>query len=394
MRGAFSDLYNADMACTLTPEWDSPETGKDLISIWDGTTITQPADYTETPGEVTITSAAQLAWLAQQSDATNQKTFSGYTFTLTTDIDLKSHLWPQIGHFDNGFQGTLDGNGHTVRGVYANNGDTERYVGFINYLNNGGTVKNITIRGYVSGLGPVNTNCRFGGLVGQAKGSTIENCHNACTLVVGGEQLVAGGIAGYAENTLIKDCTNEGAIKNTGNNTILIAIGGIVGELISRESATSTLSENVNKGKIAYTSISNGGYLGGIAGNVYARETITVSNNINSGEVITTFGEYNSKNNMGGIIGQLCTFNINTGTVTISDNQNKGNVSSDYDNDRRGGIISLALGDAKMPITLTNNSITEGSPGDIVIAFCIPGGGTITVDGTPVTESGPYPEKP
>ena len=152
IKGTYSDLYNSDMNCQITEEWDTPETEKDLISIWDGKTVTEPAGYSaDAPGEVLINSAAELAWLAEQSNATNQKTFKDYTFTLTTDIDLRSHLWQQIGHGKNGFQGTLNGNGHTVRGIYANNGGTEKYVGFINYLNRGGTVKNLTVRGYVSG---------------------------------------------------------------------------------------------------------------------------------------------------------------------------------------------------------------------------------------------------
>ena len=392
LKGAFSDFYNADMTCTLTPEWDSPETDKELISIWDGTTVTQPADYSaDTPGKVEITSAAELAWLAEQTDGTNQKTFSGYTFTLTTDIDLRNHLWSQIGRNNSGFQGTLDGNGHTVRGIYANNTDTEQYVGFINYLY-GGTVKNITIRGYINGLGPQHTPCCFGGLVGQAKGATIESCNNACTLAVGGEQFTAGGIAGDAENTLIQDCANEGTIKNTGNNSINICIGGIAGSLDSGDSTASTLNRNVNKGKIVYTSIYNGAYLGGIAGEIHAKGTIVVSNNVNNGEVISTSGEYRSYNKMGGIIGNLYAFSNYAGTITINDNQNKGNVSSYYD-DYRGGIISQAIGRSKLPITLTNNSIAEGTPADIVIALCLSSDSTITIDGTSVTEIGPYPSQ-
>ena len=36
IKGAFSDLYEADMTCSLTEEWDSPENEKELISLWDG----------------------------------------------------------------------------------------------------------------------------------------------------------------------------------------------------------------------------------------------------------------------------------------------------------------------------------------------------------------------
>lgn len=393
IKGTYSDLYNSDMNCQITEEWDTPETEKDLISIWDGKTVTEPADYSaDAPGEVLINSAAELAWLAEQSNATNQKTFKDYTFTLTTDIDLRSHLWQQIGHSKNGFQGTLNGNGHTVRGIYANNGGTEKYVGFINYLNRGGTVKNLTVRGYVSGTNTTKQWYYFGGLVGCVEKSVIENCNNACTLAVGGEEgnFYAGGIVGSADDTSIQSCTSDGTIKNTGNSSAVV-IGGIVGNWAGGMIADAILSGNVHKGKIVYTSISNGAKIGGIAGWVDAWGTIIVSNNVNNGEVAASSGEHVTYNTLGAIIGNLFAFS-KEGSITVSGNQNKGNISSDYEEDYKGGIIGRALPSANLPITLTDNSIAGGTPADIVIADCSVISGTITVDGVPVTDTGkPYP---
>ena len=379
MRGAFSDLYNADMTCTLTPDWDLPEEDKDLISIWDGTTATQPGDYTDTPGEVKITSAAELAWLVQQSNATNQKTFSGYTFILTTDIDLKSHLWPQIGHNSNGFQGTLDGGGQTVHGLYVTNGNAEENAGFIYRLKNG-TVRNITVRGQVnSSTSDEHPYYSFGGITGYANGATLENCNNACTIVATGNVGYTGGIAGYAENSIIDNCVNYGTIAATGSNS---SLAGIVGRL----EGTSTLRGNENKGTVTYESGQRGGYLGGIIGVMMG--TLTLNDNVNSGKVLCTLGEHIAPNCMGGIVGQLLALSGNNNT-TVSGNKNEGEVSSVY-NEYLGGIIGNALAQTGHTVTLTGN-ITTGTPVNTIIALCQLGGGTITVDGNDVTHSKPYP---
>lgn len=391
LRGAFSDLYNSEMTCDLTQEWGTPEEEKDLISIWDGTTVTQPASYSSaTPGEVKITSAAELAWLAEQSNNANRVTFSGYTFTLTTDIDLKSHLWPQIGCY--GFQGTLDGGGHTVRGMRANNNDAEKYAGFIYYLGKGGTVKNLTVRGSVSGSLTGSEWLCLGGIAGYAEKATIENCHNACTVMTDGETTNAGGIAGEADVSVIRNCTNSGTIGNT-ENAGQVRMGGIVGELsgdVVGKSASSILSGNMNKGKIACTSIYKGALVGGIVGYVSAWGITEVSNNVNGGDIECTSGESGAYNELGGIIGG---FYESSGSIemTINGNRNEGNVSSQYERDKVGGIVGVGNTGMDAPaVALTDNVIEKGTPATIVIGLCITEGG-MTVDGVPVTNNKPYP---
>lgn len=228
--------------------------------------------------------------------------------------------------------------------------------------------------------------------MGCAEKSVIENCNNACTLAVGGEEgnFYAGGIVGSADDTSIQGCTSDGTIKNTGNSSAVV-IGGIVGNWAGGMIAGAILSGNVHKGKIVYTSISNGAKIGGIAGWVDAWGTIIVSNNVNNGEVAASSGEHVTYNTLGAIIGNLFAFS-KEGSITVSGNQNKGNISSDYEEDYKGGIIGRALPSANLPITLTDNSIAGGTPADIVIADCSVINGTITVDGVPVTDTGkPYP---
>lgn len=62
--------------------------------IWDGVSSKVPADYVDgTPGQVRITSAAELAWLSAQSSGkgnVKDPSFRDYTFILTRDIDLNN----------------------------------------------------------------------------------------------------------------------------------------------------------------------------------------------------------------------------------------------------------------------------------------------------------------
>lgn len=393
--GAYSDLYNSDMTCNITEAWDTPESEEDLISIWDGTTVTEPADYSaDAPSEVEITSAAELAWLAEQSNAVNRKTFSGYTFKLTTDIDLKKHLWQQIGHNKSGFKGTLDGGGHAVHGVNVtnnNNGSAEQYAGFIYKLTDG-KIKNITVRGYINCSSPSNMfpSMAFGGIAGYASHATLENCNNACMIKSPAADGCTGGIAGYAENSVIKGCINYGTITTTEG---YVCIGGIVGlsKTSATTTATSTLDNNINKGTVTYQCNKNGGYLGGIVGKVWNEGAMSLNNNMNNGEVSCTFGKHGAPNCMGGIIGQLLALSSGTGT-TITGNVNNGSITSEYSKyEKMGGIIGLAQAQTGHTVTLTKNTTERGQPANIIIGLCQLNNGTMTVDDNTVTDDKPYP---
>lgn len=74
------------------------------VDVWDGHTVTKPAGWATGNATVNISSAAELAWVAQmvnnneQTGATaSDKWFKNCTLTLTTDIDLAGHEWTPIG---------------------------------------------------------------------------------------------------------------------------------------------------------------------------------------------------------------------------------------------------------------------------------------------------------
>ena len=58
-------------------------------------------------------------------DAWNAGKLAGGTFKLTANIDISGENWYPIGSWEFPFNGTFDGNGKTINGLYANSTDAE-----------------------------------------------------------------------------------------------------------------------------------------------------------------------------------------------------------------------------------------------------------------------------
>lgn len=83
---------------------------KGRFSTWDGKTYTAPT-ATSTPKEYNIDSAEQFAYLWHSADTCNSSSaYYGAMFNLTTDLDLTANRVTI-----SGFNGTLVGNGHTIK---------------------------------------------------------------------------------------------------------------------------------------------------------------------------------------------------------------------------------------------------------------------------------------
>ncbi|MCQ2216548.1 MAG: hypothetical protein MJZ31_11620, partial [Bacteroidales bacterium] len=130
----------------------------------------------------------------------NENVLNSGTFDLN---GTPSRSWTPIGTFIKRFQGTFDGNGHTISGLYFNKTTNSTYPAGGNYIGligeaNGATIKNVVVKdSYIKG------SCFVAGICGGAYGSTqITNC--------GYEGYVYGdsyayGIA-YHESATIKNC--------------------------------------------------------------------------------------------------------------------------------------------------------------------------------------------
>ena len=113
------------------------------------------------------------------------------------------------------FKGTLDGQGHVIIGLTINRPDQD-FVGLFSYVGNGGTVRNLGIRG-----GTVTGRFRVGALAATSDGGIYENCFVNAS--VSGASLV-GGLIGSKGYGSVSRCYALGAVHGTDRY-----VGGLVG---------------------------------------------------------------------------------------------------------------------------------------------------------------------
>ncbi len=204
---------------------------------WNGTSDT--SWYNETDTEFTITTAEQLAGLAELVD--NGKTFEGKTVKLGNDICLECYeeqervTFNPIGNNSaQVFEGTFDGQDHTIKNLYQSGWALGYELGsygsvsLFSSLNNA-TVKNLTMSGSTTEVegGDV------AGITGSATGTcvfeniTIENSdiatyNNSCAGIIGWS-----GAGTYT----FKNITIKEDVELTGLwGSFDSSIGGIVGQ--------------------------------------------------------------------------------------------------------------------------------------------------------------------
>ena len=88
---------------------------------WDGSVATSFAKGSGTESDpYLITSAEQLAFLAKEINS--GKNYTGKKFSLMCDIDLNNLEWTPIGNGDHSFDGSFDGNEHTIKNLKITEG--------------------------------------------------------------------------------------------------------------------------------------------------------------------------------------------------------------------------------------------------------------------------------
>ena len=202
-----------------------------------------------------INTAAGLKWFRDKVNNAKTKEETKICAVLTANIDLKNEEWTPIGigedtrTEDLPYSGTFDGNGHTISGLNVNYGDKNG--GLFCYVKSA-TIKNLTVAGsvtYSSGDG-----IAYGGIVGCADSSTIENCTNRCTVTGNWD---AGGIVGRSVDSDIIGCANFGNISSPFRSG---GICGIVTGQVDAYGIDATIRDCYNVGMVS------GKYAGGITG--------------------------------------------------------------------------------------------------------------------------------
>lgn len=302
---------------------------------WDGETVTQPE---QKDGVYQIGTPAELAWLAK---SINDNTVSASAkAVLTANIDLGYCEWTPIGQASGrAYRGSLDGQGHTVSGLYISKAGSG-YAGLIGLAYGGTKVSNLTVRGEIAlaDVGKVSV----GGVAAEVSAGEFENCVSDVKITITGltnSNANLGGFTGVASATSFTDCRFEGSItcQYTGSGYLGRGYssysGGALGGFIGLVKYT-TLERCVNSGDVTVNKASG---VGGIAGRIYASgddetrlheclNTGHISNDVNF--VIGT-GEWPA-GGIGGIVGVAD--GMGGGSLLIDTCYNTGVIS--------GGIIA------------------------------------------------------
>lgn len=328
-------LNKIEMAGTMTEVNSALEEAKAAIDeiinqipqegAWDGTTMTEPAMNGQ--GVYQIGTGEELAWFANQVNTVSG--MSGICGELTGDINLGNKSWTPIGG-ETVYQGSFDGNEHTIRGLNVMEADT--YAGLFGsiYGDDNQSIVNLTVKGTIKCA----ENADFaGGIVGYIYGknesqrNAIENCHSEVNITISKvtqNNAAVGGIAGYARQTWFRNCSNKGTvcIDSIGKGGIQYFVAGILGHA----AASVSVRRCFNAGYV-WAEFGAGGIVGKLDG-----ANCEFTSNYNYGEVrATTYA--------GGLVGVLTDkasgsqvkWSYNSGIVNL-------NKSGEYVGALAGGV--------------------------------------------------------
>lgn len=171
--------------------------------VWDGKPAEKFAGGAGTVDDpYKISTGAELAYLAEKVNG--GESYSGNYFKLTSDIRLNAddvptagdslNSWTSIGNANaKKFQGTFDGDGHTISGLYINNAVQNQ--GLFGYVGRGGVVQNLVVAGRVTATGQN----YVGGIVARLNGGTVQNCGFYGAVTAGTSY--TGGVVGSGSAT-------------------------------------------------------------------------------------------------------------------------------------------------------------------------------------------------
>ena len=281
------------------------------VDNWDGTADT--SWYTSEPdaSEYRISTAEQLAGLAQLVNADPGTTnFAGKTIYLENDLDLSGHEWISIGTVLGGdfpeysFCGVFDGQGHVISNLYSHESDIKGADKTHNLLRNAlfgsvhnGEVKNLGVADAEIWIDPKDDSAAGKGILVDWMGkSKITNCWTSGSIYSGTKtEKNIGGIVGitmqgctisgcYSTATLTGNFTNSEGYYPNPDKLPPDTIGGIVG---ARFDGGLTVTDCWFDGKIVVNSIKAtvGGIVGcietvnnSVGGSVGDADTATVKN--------------------------------------------------------------------------------------------------------------------
>ncbi len=283
--------------------------------------------------DVSSFTAGKTYYLSDVDDITNLaslvnsgKDTTGVTFVMANDIDMYgTTLTKGIGQDSStAFKGTFLGNGYEIKNVELNirNDHLQDCTGLFGYTD-GATIKDLGL----SNVTINNENCarHVGALIGNAEGSTIENCY-----VSGGSinhkmdvktSSWVGGLVGSSSDSSLNNCFSSIDINVGGNSETMAYTGGLVGY-----SFRSSISNSYSLGNITQSTT---GFIGGFVGDIIVSSSI--KNCYSMGNVKSTNSTHN--NSVGGFVGG------NDSTITNAYATGKVETAYEGDTANIGGFV-------------------------------------------------------
>lgn len=247
------------------------------FAAWNGKSMSRPQQ--DENGVFIITSAEELAWFSDSSNSGYKIWGKAQVYVmnarLDADLDMGNELFIPIcgGSGDKLFNGTFDGNGHTISNLRIDGAEIAKKVNQPKYAQNvgliaamsGGTVKNLTLENVdiqsSSNIGLVGSTNQIsvGAVVGWQQNGTIDGCAASGSIQTSGKGQGVGGIVGNVHGGTISNCLSEVNIRVSGNDA---QVGGIVG--LVKKNSTVTVKSCVYAGE-TLESMANGA-VGAIVG--------------------------------------------------------------------------------------------------------------------------------
>ena len=224
------------------------------------------------------------------------------------DIDMTGYDWTPIGIDGNHyFSGTFEGNGHTIRNLTIKK-DTTGYFGLFGITD--ATIQNVNLTGSLTNTIDDSESSYVGAVAGYIIGGEIRNCSTSkFTISSTGDLtlgLAVGGLVGVAESTQVENCVSGTDITL---NFSYYYIGGVAGAAVG--------SQMVNCTYTGTLTLMGSGYAdcGGIVGN--SQQGSEISYCVNQGAIDATGRTSDTNAAVGGIVGRQS----GTGKVTFCTNE-------------------------------------------------------------------------
>lgn len=291
----------------------------------------------------TVRTFQQLYGMARLWEVTNL--FKGETVLLGADITINkgnaadwaktapAYVWEPAR-----FNGTFDGQGHTISGVYVKGEKEDNYVGFFHRIYQNGTVKNLKLKNsYIEGTMPSSDRGATGSLAGRSNG-IIDTVYSDAIVV--NSARMTGGLVGMITGE------GENVIRNSwfdGKVTGITRTGGILGGIYGNKSDIQVTIENcTNTGDIA-VKIGQGD-VGGICGMAETGGKLTIADCLNAGTYQTVGDDKEANTHVGSIFGSVTEKDGNASHVVLDNVYGVGDFYSKlvgwkYD---AGGVSSSA----------------------------------------------------